>query len=487
MYPYSYASAVPFILSGISQLSGLDMEITVLLFDVFVGLLSIFTAYLLAGMIRDDDFFKFLVAFGCSTAQGMLVFTTWDISTRGLFIVMLPLFTYLLLRVRINKLRAGMLAIMLLVLMAATHHYVYFTFPIILSFFIIIIGTKINNSIFFQRHCAKRNIRNSSRNGSITSDCVSKKFKNGRFYPIKNNFLNICYLALVFGFFSLPFFARTFITTGSRYGWIIDMFIINTRYTGPLILLAFGGFTYLVLKRNKRPEDWFLLIILLFLIPFSYIQTYAHFILFTFLFLFIGISLTNIAHAYNRKRRYVTFVIIASLFIAVSFSGFYQHWHTGMKGGRGDWRMTDETYVGGKWIKEDINANKCLASIDVVGRRMFAISGGLPRLVCGGAPGMSYGFVNISNVTIIAVSPFSISFYWDNPYVVPPGHSISGELGWLFDLKDINDGRAKRIIRKYNISYIIEGSIHYPLLESVRKKNDNIYDSGTIKIWLLKS
>ena len=53
MYPYSYASAVPFMLSGISQLSGLEMEITVLIFDVFVGLLSIFMVYLLAGMIRD--------------------------------------------------------------------------------------------------------------------------------------------------------------------------------------------------------------------------------------------------------------------------------------------------------------------------------------------------------------------------------------------------------------------------------------------------
>jgi len=491
MYPYSYASAVPFILSGISQLSGLDMEITVLLFDVFVGLLSIFTAYLLAGMIRDDDLFKFLVAFGCSTSQGMLVFTTWDISTRGLFIVMLPLFTYLLLRVRINKLRAGMLAIMLPVLMAATHHYVYFTFPIILSFFIIIIGTKINKSIFFQRHCAKRNIRNSSRNGSITSDCVSKKFKNERFYPIRNNYSKICYLVLFIITFSSPFFTHTFITAGSRYGWVIDMFIINMRYTGPLILLAFGGFTYLVLKHDKRPEDWFLLIILLLLIPFSYIQTYAHFILFTFLFLFIGISLTNISHAYNRKRGYATFVIIVSLLIAVSFSGFYQHWHTGMKGGRGDWRMTDETYIGALWIKDNINPNKNMVGnggvYNVRPQRMSAASGGRPAILTSGSTAaLSYGFINESYIKIKKNSPLTKEFYIDNPYVEVRGRSIGGQLNWFSEESDIDGWHAKRIIKEFNLSYMIEATdIHDPIMRSVQKKKNNVYDSGEIRIWTL--
>jgi hypothetical protein len=265
------------------------------------------------------------------------------------------------------------------------------------------------------------------------------------------------------------------------------MFIINTRYTGPLILLVFGGFTYLVLKHDKRPEYWFLLIILLFFIPFSYIQTYAHFILFTFLFLFIGVSLTNIAHAHSQKRKYASFVIIASLLVAVSFSAFYQHWHTGMKGGRGDWRMTDETYVGGEWLKEGISASKCIVSGSAVGYRMFAVSGGLPPSVCGGAAGISYGFVNISDVKIISNSPLSVSFYWDNPYVTPPGHSVLGKINWFYAQNDIDSRGAKSIVKRYNISYIIEeGYRRNPLLESVRRKKDSVYDSGTIKIWMLK-
>ena len=495
MYPYSYASAVPFILSGISQLSGLEMEITVLILDVFMGLLSIFTAYLLAGMIRDDDLFKFLVAFGCSTAQGMLVFTTWDVSTRGLFIVMLPLFTYLVLRLRINKLRAGILAMMLFVLMAATHHYIYFTFPIIVSFIIIVAATKIKKSNFFQRYCAKRGIQNTdfSADSSTTGDYVSTELKRQIFYPIKNNFVNICYLVLFIVAFLSPFFTHTFITAGSRYGWVIDMFIINMRYTGPLIILAFGGFTYLVLKHEKRPEYWFILIILLFLIPFSYIHTYAHFILFTFLFLFIGVSLTNISRAYSQKRKYVTVVIIASLFIAVSFSGFYQHWHTGMKGGRGDWRMTDETYVGGKWIKDNVNSDKNMVGnggiYTVIPQRMSAVSGGRPAiLTAASTAALSYGFVNESYIKMKKNSPLTKEFYIDNPYVEVIGRSIAGQLNWFSEQPDIDRWHGKRIVREFKLWYLIEDTdINDPIIHSVREKENNMYDSGEIRIWDLEA
>jgi hypothetical protein len=471
MYPYSYASAVPFILSGMSHLSGLEMEITVLIFDVFAGLLSIFTVYLLAGMIWDDDLFKFIVAFGCSTAQGMLVFTTWDISTRGLFIVLFPLFIYLLLRVQTNKLRASMLALVLFVLLASVHHYYYFTFPIIVSFIIIVVATKIFKSKFFQ----------------TIGDYVSTKLKRQTSSP--KNFLNICYLVLFFITFLSPFFTVTFITAGSRYGWVLDMFIINMRYTGPLILLTFGGFTYLVLKHDKRPEDWFLLIVLLFLIPFSYIHAYAHFILFTFLFLVIGVSLTNIAHVYNRKRKYVTFVIIASILIAVSFSGFYQRWHTGMHEGRSDWCMTDETYVGGKWIRNNINECKTMVGNggvhNVRSGRMAATSGGIPPIWTGSrAADLSYGFLNESYIKVKENSPLTIEFYMDNPYVEVSGRSIGGQLNWFSAQLDIDRGHGKRIVNKFNLSYMIENTnIHDSIIRSIQEKKNNVYNSGKIRIW----
>ena len=111
-YPNSYASAVPFLVSGISQCTGIDMEWTVWLSSTLMGFFAIFFAYILAGAIRDEDLFKFLVAFGYSVAPGLLYFSTWQLSTRGLFIVLLPLFIYLLLKTR-DSLKYVPLAIIL--------------------------------------------------------------------------------------------------------------------------------------------------------------------------------------------------------------------------------------------------------------------------------------------------------------------------------------------------------------------------------------
>ena len=61
-YPYSgSASAVPFLLSGISQCTGMATESVILLYSMVLGLFSIFTAYLMAGAIWNNNIFKFLL------------------------------------------------------------------------------------------------------------------------------------------------------------------------------------------------------------------------------------------------------------------------------------------------------------------------------------------------------------------------------------------------------------------------------------------
>ena len=62
-YPYSTSpSAVPFLLSGISQCTSMDVESVILLYSLFLGVFSVFGAYLMAEVIWDNDAFKFLVA-----------------------------------------------------------------------------------------------------------------------------------------------------------------------------------------------------------------------------------------------------------------------------------------------------------------------------------------------------------------------------------------------------------------------------------------
>jgi len=133
LYPASYTSTMQFLLSGISQTTGLEMRWVIFLYCVFIGLLSMFTSYLMAGEIFDNDLFKLLVAFGFSTSPGVLAYTTWTIPTRGLFVVLAPLLIYMLLKCRLS-IKYIPLTFILTTFLFATHHLFYFLIPSSLFF-----------------------------------------------------------------------------------------------------------------------------------------------------------------------------------------------------------------------------------------------------------------------------------------------------------------------------------------------------------------
>ena len=94
MYPYSVGGALPFLLSGWSQTIGFSTDKIIFWFSLLIGILAIFTSYLFASTVFNDDIYKFIVAFGFSTSQSVLFYTTWTAGTRALFIIMLPLILY---------------------------------------------------------------------------------------------------------------------------------------------------------------------------------------------------------------------------------------------------------------------------------------------------------------------------------------------------------------------------------------------------------
>lgn len=453
-YPYSYASAVPFALSGISQCTGAEMEVVIWMFCVIIGLFSAFTAYLVAGAIWDNDVFKFLVAFTYSLSPGILAFSTWDVTTRGLFIVLLPLFIYLLLKVRISA-KYGILALILSILLMATHHYFYLTIPIVFSLVILTILYKFKKII---------------------------KFKN------TDNFVNIAFVIGLLGMFMIPFFTGIFVEWG-RYDELHWMFEYNVRYTGILVFFSIGGLAYLSFKPNKRFEEWFFLLTCLSLTIFLYVQTYVHYFIIIFTCILIGVALTNIARVEKQKRKYASTITIIVLLLSVGFSGFYQHWRTDIRGtGSGEWYMDKETHIGALWIKNNINQNKKLVGFDeLTGRRIFAISE-VPTLV-GMAPDcmLSYGFIDMDNVNISKNSPLSMEFYIGNPYKLNSAARYPEEDYYHLRNAKFDGWLGKPIINRYNLSYAIENrdAGENTFIRSLRTARDNVYDNGKIRVWNL--
>ncbi|CAD6492200.1 MAG: hypothetical protein EMLJLAPB_00237 [Candidatus Argoarchaeum ethanivorans] len=450
-YPYSYASVVPFLVSGISQCTGIGMERTVWLFCAFIGVSSAFFAYIMAGAIKNNDIFKFLVAFGYSVAPGILNFSTWQLSARGCFMVLLPLFVYLLLKTRTSIIRWSSLSFILLVVLTLTHHLFYFAAAVAFSYVAAIAFYKLKTHI-----------------------------------KVSENFVNLAFIIFFIAVLLLPFFTRNFIQ-GGRYNWLFDLVPIYMRYTGVLLVFVIGGFAYLLLKYDKGVTEWFLLFAMLCLAPFLYIQTYAVWFFILFAFILAGIGLTNITKVYRQKGRVVFSIIIICLLLSVSFSGFYQYSRTNMEGIHyyNEWYMEDGTYVAGLWIKNNID--KALVCNDgLISMRTFAISG-IPTLTGFGTSDLAYGFTNMSELNISKVSPLSTVFYLEGPYIRTPHTAYTGYYVSMLNENDFDGYYGTPIISKFNLSYVIENEDigDNPFIRSVHREKNNIYDNRKIQIWAL--
>lgn len=451
-YPYSYASAVPFIISGISQVTGVEMEIVVWAFSVIIGLFSAFTAYILAKIIWDNDIFKFLVAFSYSFSPGILNFSTWDISTRGLFFVLLPLFIYFLIKILKSKTKSDLIRISLLfftlfVLLMATHHYIFMTIPIIISFIIVAMSDKLGIHRFFK-----------------TSD-----------YEI-----NITFLLGLFAMLFIPFFTGMLIS-GSRYGALNGLLENGIRYSGVLFIFTIPGLIYLSFKNNKKLEEWFVLFTLLMIMPLLYQETYIHYFIIILSSVFLSIAMINVIEI-GKKKKYAIYFVIIMLLISTSFSSYFQHWNSR---GKPKFYMSETKYNVGLWAKENINVNKNLVAYDeLTGRMVLAVSE-VPTLL-GDAPDamLTYGFINKTKINVSMNSPFRKEFYTDNPYIL-----ISREDAYedYYGLRYYPIDKAGVLLHRYNLSYVIINSLTADnlFINTVQEIKDNIYNNGQILLWRL--
>ena len=471
-YPYSSVSAVPFILSDISQCAGMDMEKVILLYSMFLGIFSIFGAYLMAGAIWNNDLFKFLVTFVFSTSQGIITFSTWTANARTLFVISLPLFIYLLLKTRAFKVRFSILTFVTLMLLLTTHHYIYFTIPIIIGYLIIVMVYKSGNYV--------KSIR------------------------IPENFANFAVFASFSIMFLIPYFYRSLWWTdpemgrsaggASIYTWISTMMLSGyIRYIGILIIFVVGGYMYLLFKQNKSFEEWFLLLVLANLAPLLYIPTYMKWFIICFACLLIGVALTNIAIAGMRKephiekRKYAVSFVVILLLLSVSFTGYYQYLHFLNDPDPHTRYMEERTYVGALWMKDNINKDKNMIAEGYICNRIFSIAE-VPTLTGVAPADLAYGFVNPNKLEIKQIhSPFSVAFYFHEPYKAI-NHSLTASVVDEILNNDINNlgNWGIRSIPEFNLSHYVENKdLSNTFTRSIEQIKNNLYDNGKIRVWSL--
>jgi len=458
LYPASYTSTMQFLLSGISQCTGMEMRWVIFLYCVFIGLLSMFTAYLMAGEILDNELFKFLAAFGFSTAPAILGYTTWTIPTRGLLVVLAPLLVYLLLKCR-KSIKYVPITLLLAIFLLATHHLSYFLIPAFFALFILTIFSKIKKHIHI----------------------IPEKI--GAIVPISGLIPFISIAGFLF-MFSIPFFTGRFIEH-SRYASIDINYV---RYTGLLIIFAIGGLAYLVFKRNKGFGEWFLLLTLIVITTFVYQQTYMKWFLPIFLLPLAGIGLINIIKS-SKERKYVLPVVTVILLLALSFSAYYQFIHFLPAQGASPMNeryIEESTYNTGRWVKENINGRSAISNDAVLGQRIFAASETTHLLTVSTIANHVYGFIDIT-LSEFERYPITEEDFWFTGYRGPDtGEIVWESVHWMW-----------LPLQELNISYVVEnkkceGTIYWghmscqPLkLLKFAYETEGIYDCGNINIWYL--
>lgn len=468
-YLYSTASALPFYLSGASQSMNLDMEWTIWVVLLSFGIFSAFTAYLMAGAIKDVEIFKFITAFVYSTSLGILIFTTWNASARGLFMVLLPLFIYFLIKYRFSELKYGILTGILFLLLMATHNIIFLVIPIIISFGIIMI---INH------------LMSNSKNIAMAVPITIRNSKPSNIF--RGAILLIIFtivFVLTFIMLSDKIGIQTYTTTvNSTYMWFLLTILSYVRYIGILIVFAIGGFIFLLFKHDKTFEELFLILVMFSLTPILPLATYGKFFILPVAALLISIGIMNLI-TISEKRKTALFLMIILFVLSACVSTFYQFGRTDIgQSQQSEFWASDSTFEAAMWIKT--NTNKPIyTDNNLLSRRILAYSD---------APMLSetniINFIqNISykeSLEVVMRSPFSVEFYGRGPYKKEIGPDLI--YNW-YKLRNVEcDGKwGKRIIPMFDLNYYIKDENYASTIfsRSVYKQDNKLFDNGKVSVW----
>ena len=509
LYPLSYPSAVPTILSIVSQASSLDTECVILLFGFVLGILGMFASYIMALEIRKDYLFAFLVAFAFSLSPAFIEFTRWTISTRNLFVALLPLFIWSLLcfhNKNQGKRKYLLLATIFLVILGSTHR-MFLLMPLVIIAYFVTIGIQfINNRINRDNLLSKH------------------KLTETKIFSIS---ILLFAVAFLIQFSNISFYKGIWYDyqTGAFFEGQSPLLLIlnmSTNYMGHIgILIFFGlvGLLFLLRKRNKDFGELFVLVALLFLTSISALGLYVSLFILPFASVLIAIGLhesiiivehsvrTNklkdkavtitIKNNRNTKTKRVVFSIITiSLIFSTCFSIYMVNRHMHLPiGETGDksW-MNDGTYNTGLFLKKGGEDKPFLSNDDLIAGRIRAVSG-VP-FFSGGIYGLISGFVRddeleTRSIKLSEFNPVTTDYF----YLLVNRPGIDKDVRRIYDY-DCDDRRSKQITSKYGIEYIVMNNNligkktgwelkTYPskFMISVYKKEPKVYDNNLESVW----
>jgi hypothetical protein len=439
-----------------SQLLGIDIEQAILVYSIFFGVLTAFLAFTLAGLIYNNFIFKYAMAFFFSISPGIMLFTTWEASARGPFMIFLPMLLFVLLK-EIPLPKKMILGSLSLVFLFSFHHYAIFAVVLTIAYIFLLIMFKVNS--YYN-----------------TSSSLDK-------YSQKANYL---YLILIFGSFMYPFLTHTMITAGSRYAWVISLIVANLRFIGPAAFLAIGGIISLSLSEKKSFVQWYFLISFIFIIPFIYDLTYGMYLLLLYSIVFLSVGFrSSLYNSAGNNRQAITIVaifIVSIILISTFFTAFYNHNRTGNY--QNLWYMDERSYEFGSWVNDRIDKNSrifMVAENNYINHVVALQEDGLSILI-GGPQGRAYGFIDDSYTEYLEKVPATSSYFYSETVYITEERDIYRSMVWYVDSRNIQG-----IKDVYSLDYLIQSRTYFKRVQGLNSNTaEIIYTNGVHDVYELR-
>lgn len=455
-YPYSYASAVPILLTEFSKISGISLSFVVIAFGVLCSVIGIFSVMLLSRLLFDDDLFVIFSVFFYSYSLSYLYWTSYSVATRGFFLSLLPLYIYVFYKLLLEKkTKYLVLSILLLIVLALTHHLFLFVFVYSIIFGIAYL---IYINQIFPKYV---NIISPFITGSI--------------------FAVIIILIALFPYY-LSIFSNISLYKASIIKNIFTDLIIYLRAVGFHIVLSFICFVWILFKKEKRFIDIAILcslILFAFFLKATIYTPQVLLLLFSIAAAYVLIGFISIFKKSTQAR-----ICFGLVLIVISTAILSQIWHpaiinprAGVQGRSAD--LMDLQL--GEWVIENIDGN--VINTDYI-TQMRLSSMSYCQFVFWGENAVSCNLLTENDINITRLSIFSYKSLLDYPYKVNPSE-FENYIRWVVSAFDVNQYRTSRLFDQFDIKALIinkELPTRNLKLPSSVTYNNKIYDSGNYEV-----
>ena len=346
LFPFSYPSGIPVFLAELSYIIGTDIEYTILIVSLFLGVLSVFSMYLLAKEIKDDTYFIFFAIFAFSIAPIFIDYTSWTITARGAFIALSPLAIWSLLKYHNTQYKSTYLFLNIIIFttLMTIHRAAFLLFLFVVAYYLssrieyIYEMLKINDK---QKALIKKNIP------FIYGLCffilIILPFCNIPLYSEHLYYSRKASSSFLFQQVSNPILL------------IINMLIFYTLKCGVLIIFMPIGLITIIQKTNLFYVRLISISFLLFISVIG-LRSYTLIAVLALLSILASFGILRVLSLLNKRKILTSFTIVLCLLIPIISSCFMMnYWNSPSQVSDSPRYLYNSTYNSGKYIKEYVN------------------------------------------------------------------------------------------------------------------------------------